>query len=211
MILGKGPVYKLDRADKARMIEAVLTAHLERTPVAKRILDIGCGNGDISRHFSKRNQQYGVDIEDKRRPENQNFQFALVTNEELPFKDAEFDIVLSHHVIEHVDDQDLHLAQIRRVLKPNGIAYLATPNKSSPIMRGHKGNNRVLHYRDMIALFQKAGFVVTEYSDSLIKEPKRFHSEIRGLWWLPIVALKALRPMYPSHIFILSQTVTESE
>jgi 2-polyprenyl-3-methyl-5-hydroxy-6-metoxy-1,4-benzoquinol methylase len=50
----------------------------------------------------------------------------------LPFPDEYFDVVVSNHVIEHVSDQQLHLSEIARVLKPNGVVYLATPNRLWP-------------------------------------------------------------------------------
>ena len=99
-----------------------------------RLLDIGCGNGDISAYFARGNDQYGVDVSDRRRDGNRNFRFSVVGSEYLPYEDRYFDIVMSHHVIEHVDDQDRHLAEIHRVLKPAGILYLATPNRTSPLM-----------------------------------------------------------------------------
>ena len=51
---------------------------------------------------------------------------------ELPFDDARFDVVISNHVIEHVGDeaaQHAHLREIRRVMKADGSAYLAVPNR----------------------------------------------------------------------------------
>lgn len=203
-IRGKGPVYKLERSQKALMIESVLADYLSKKPSGMRILDIGCGNGDISTYFANQNEQYGVDIEDKRRPTNVNFQFTRIESEHLPYSDQFFDIVISHHVIEHVADQQLHLSEIARVLKHRGLAYLATPNKSSPIMQGHLGNNQVLRYHEMRPLFEKAGFIVHEYSTKVVKAPDKFHSETKAFAVIPGVLLSALRRWYPSHVFVLT-------
>jgi 2-polyprenyl-3-methyl-5-hydroxy-6-metoxy-1,4-benzoquinol methylase len=46
----------------------------------------------------------------------------------LPYHDAEFDVVCSLEVIEHVEDQFQFCREIVRVLKPGGIAVLSTPN-----------------------------------------------------------------------------------
>ncbi len=186
------------------MIESVLTDYLNR-PIEKfRILDIGCGNGDISSYFFKKNRQYGVDIIDSRRERNRAFSFAKVNSEILPFDNSFFDIVISHHVIEHVYDQFSHLREIRRVLKENGIVYLATPNKSSPIMKGHVDNNMVLKYREMGPLFVENGFIPYEYGILVIKEPVKFNCDIKTAKVLPRFLLEKLRPMFPSHIFILA-------
>jgi SAM-dependent methyltransferase len=46
---------------------------------------------------------------------------------DLPFTDASFDAVLCSHVLEHVEDDRLALAEIRRVLRPGGWAILMSP------------------------------------------------------------------------------------
>lgn len=45
----------------------------------------------------------------------------------MSFKDASFDLVYASHVLEHVDDDSAAIAEIRRVLKPGGIAILPVP------------------------------------------------------------------------------------
>lgn len=45
----------------------------------------------------------------------------------IPYPDEAFDFVIANHVLEHVGDDVLALAELRRVLKPGGIAILQTP------------------------------------------------------------------------------------
>jgi SAM-dependent methyltransferase len=45
----------------------------------------------------------------------------------LPYPDADFDVVIANHVLEHVADESRALAEIRRVLRPGGWAMLAVP------------------------------------------------------------------------------------
>lgn len=186
------------------MIDCVLQDFLAAPVEGLDILDIGCGNGDISRHFAARNRQVGVDISDRRRDRNPTFSFKLVNSERLPFPDQTFDIVISHHVIEHVDDQSLHLLEIHRVLRRRGVAYLATPNRSSPFMKGHAGNSRVLRYREMAPLFVSHGFGVHEYTVTMLREPRRFALGFHGGQFVPRGVLNALRGIIPSHVFILT-------
>jgi SAM-dependent methyltransferase len=47
--------------------------------------------------------------------------------EALPFPDADFDVVIANHVLEHVVDEARAMAEIRRVLRPGGWAMLAVP------------------------------------------------------------------------------------
>lgn len=49
--------------------------------------------------------------------------------EELPFHDATFDVVLALDILEHVRDPDATLREIRRVLKPDGVAFVTVINR----------------------------------------------------------------------------------
>jgi ubiquinone/menaquinone biosynthesis C-methylase UbiE len=144
-----------------------------------------------------------VDVADRRRNKLAAYEFRVVTSERLPFPDSRYDLVVSHHVLEHVNDQGLHLDEIHRVLKPDGVAYLATPNRTSPIMEGHVGNERVLHYREMTPLFRRHGFEPLEYSVRVVKEPTRFFGDFRHGRILPAAVLRLLRPLFPSQVFVL--------
>jgi SAM-dependent methyltransferase len=46
---------------------------------------------------------------------------------ELPFENEAYDLVFASHVLEHIRDDDRALAEIRRILRPNGIAILPVP------------------------------------------------------------------------------------
>ncbi|MEZ4770709.1 MAG: class I SAM-dependent methyltransferase [Caldilineales bacterium] len=58
--------------------------------------------------------------------------------ESLPFRDARFDLVLSHEVIEHVADDRLYASEMVRVLRPGGRAIVFCPNRLYPFeTHGH--------------------------------------------------------------------------
>ena len=100
---------------------------LRRNP-SPDVLEIGVGSGLIASHFvSAARTVWGVDVVDERVV--CDFAFAIARAEMLPFRNAAFDLVISNHVIEHVHNSQAHLREIKRVLKPDGLAYLATPNR----------------------------------------------------------------------------------
>ena len=108
---------------------------LEYLPQPIRILEIGTGSGGIAHWFanhpSLRCEVTAVDVVDNRLVRD-GYAYRQVHGIELPFADASFDVVITNHVIEHVgnaDAQHHHLAEIRRVMKPDGIGYLAVPNR----------------------------------------------------------------------------------
>jgi SAM-dependent methyltransferase len=54
-------------------------------------------------------------------------EFKVCTQSEIPYPDASFDVVLSHDVLEHVDDPRVSMAEIRRVLCPGGLSFNVFP------------------------------------------------------------------------------------
>lgn len=47
--------------------------------------------------------------------------------EAIPFPDASIDVVIANHVLEHVDDDIVAMREVRRVLRPDGVAILSVP------------------------------------------------------------------------------------
>jgi len=108
---------------------------LAARPQPMRMLEIGTGSGGIAHYFAThpdlRIEVDAVDIVDNRLV-NEQYRFQLVPGTALPFADQSFDVVLTNHVIEHVGDENAqlaHLSEIRRVLRPDGVGYLAVPNR----------------------------------------------------------------------------------
>lgn len=121
------------RFRKAVKIERLL--RLEEREAPLRLLEVGAGAGGICGYFADapggRYEVSAVDVVDNR-VEKGRYDFSVVDDTVLPFPDASFDVVLSNHVIEHVGDdaaQQRHLDEIRRVLRPGGVGYLAMPNR----------------------------------------------------------------------------------
>jgi SAM-dependent methyltransferase len=118
---------------KAIKIERLLDLPSRRQPM--RMLEIGTGSGGIAHYFATHPQLRidieAVDIVDNRLISD-GYRFQLVSGTSLPFAGGAFDIVLTNHVIEHVGDREAqiqHLREIRRVLRGDGIGYLAVPNR----------------------------------------------------------------------------------
>ena len=204
----KGPVVHLNRKQKAKMIEAFLSDFSGTQVRGYKILDIGCGNGQISSHFAPHNDVHSVDVKDQRSQKDQ-FRFYLVEDERLPFEDATFDIVLSHHVIEHVEDQSRHLSELKRVLNQGGIGYLACPNGGSPFMQGHVGNDQVPNLSRIVELMQEQGFRYHDYYTKLLKYPHEYFCESKIASPFPVKLIKLFQRWYPGHCFILQHPLAK--
>lgn len=101
----------------------------------KRILDVGCGIGFYVRRFRDfSDETYGVDVDPEKVAEASetlpNIQVAPA--ERLPFPDGFFDVVLSHEVLEHVNDDRQSVAEAVRVLKTGGRLVIFVPNRLYP-------------------------------------------------------------------------------
>jgi len=101
-----------------------------------RILEIGCGPAttlwganldriDRTWRLTLTDSSPGM-IEAAREVLGERADYAVASAEELPFADGSFDIVLSNHMLYHVEDRPRAFAEVRRVLVPGGIFHAAT-------------------------------------------------------------------------------------
>lgn len=100
-------------------------------PDGGRILEIGAGTGQQAKHL----QEKGFDVEAVEIPSSDYAQERIfpITDYDgltLPFEDATFDAVFSSNVLEHVPDLSRMHSEIRRVLRPGGVAVHAMPTHS---------------------------------------------------------------------------------
>lgn len=121
------------RAGQERRLEMIYQAAGWRR--AGRILVDGCGIGAyLGRLNQGASQAVGLDIELERTMEAREKapQVVCGAGERLPFAPDTFDLVLSHEVLEHVQDDRLALAEIVRVLRSGGRLALFCPNRGYP-------------------------------------------------------------------------------
>jgi len=101
-----------------------------------RILDVGCGLGLYVQHFrADSDQVYGVDI-DADKVSQASLTLPNITQasaEDLPYPDAFFDVVFSHEVLEHVEDDVAAVREAYRVLVPGGRIVIFVPNRLYPL------------------------------------------------------------------------------
>ena len=121
------------RRMKGLKIERLLD--LAHRPQPIRMLEVGTGSGGIAHYFGTHGQLRcevdAVDVHDNRLISD-GYRYHQVQGTQLPFADQTFDVVLTNHVIEHVGDEQVqraHLAEIQRVMRTDGVGYLAVPNR----------------------------------------------------------------------------------
>lgn len=138
-------------SDSGKLIEAQhLARYLWACALAprRRVLDAGCGVGYGTAMLAEAGarQAIGLDLsaDAVRAGEAAGAGGAsFVTGDvhALPFDDGAFDLVVCFEVIEHVDRQDDVIAELARVLAPDGILALSSPNRDVYV----PGNPHHLH------------------------------------------------------------------
>jgi SAM-dependent methyltransferase len=127
-----------------------------------RVLENGCGVGMyVDRLAPHAGQVLGLEFDfprareaGQRAAQLSNAQVICAAGEDLPLLDASFDLILSHEVLEHVQDDRQAAAEMARILKPGGRMVIFVPNRGYPFethgvyWRGqyHFGNIPLVNY-----------------------------------------------------------------
>jgi 2-polyprenyl-3-methyl-5-hydroxy-6-metoxy-1,4-benzoquinol methylase len=98
----------------------------------KKVLDMGCRDGILTRHFIEKNEVTGLDIDKQALEacrENLNIEtkwadFSL----QIPIPTSSFDVVVAGEVIEHLPYPEITISEISRILKPEGLFIGSVPN-----------------------------------------------------------------------------------
>ena len=234
---GHASLDRLSRERKAAKIQAILGA--ERELRGATLLEVGAGSGVIAARLAElvgpSGGVWGVDVRDTR-VVTDGFHFELVEGTALPFADRHFDLVVSNHVLEHVggrSEQLAHLREVARVLKDDGVVYLATPNRwtllephyrlpllswlperaRSPYVRlTRRGQGYDCELRSRAELGDLCSAADLDVADRTfdairltieIEEPP---APVRRLAAAPERVLRALLPLVPTHVAILRKS-----
>lgn len=97
------------------------------------VLDIGCGNGlylAVLRSRGHRGAVYGADLSAGILPSARTLAgdtpLLVADAQALPFATNSVDVTLAMHMLYHVPDRALAIAELRRVLRPGGVALVVT-------------------------------------------------------------------------------------
>lgn len=121
------------RAGQERRLSMIRAAAGER--VKGSVFVDGCGVGMyLGKLAREARQAVGLDIELERTQDARQLapQVVCGAGENLPFAAESFDLILSHEVLEHVQDDRQAVREIVRSLKPSGRLVLFVPNRGYP-------------------------------------------------------------------------------
>lgn len=163
-----------------------------------QVLVAGCGvgmyAGQIRRRFTESAQAFDIEFGRVQQARQEVPDALTAAGEQIPFAAETFDILLSHEVIEHVDDDRKSAREMVRVLKPGGRILLFCPNRwhlfetHGHYWKGeyHFGNTPLINYlpkfwRDRLAPHVRA-YTSAEIRSLFDLQQVRFvhHSRIYG-------------------------------
>ncbi len=102
-----------------------------------RVLDVGCGGGLLTNHLAKEGYEVSgidlskasLDVAEQSDPTN-SAKYLCANACELPFDDGSFDVVCAMDLLEHVEHPELVISEAARVLRPRGIFFFHTFNRT---------------------------------------------------------------------------------
>ena len=97
----------------------------------RHVLDLGCRSGALTRHFLEGNEVVGVDVDRAALAKAEQLGITPVVadvDEPLPLDSETFDVVVAGELLEHVRFPRALVAEVRRVLRPNGVFVGSVPN-----------------------------------------------------------------------------------
>jgi 2-polyprenyl-3-methyl-5-hydroxy-6-metoxy-1,4-benzoquinol methylase/glycosyltransferase involved in cell wall biosynthesis len=204
----------------------------------KDVLDIACGEGFGSAILAKSSRSViGVDIAREavehaaHRYRLPNVKFQLGSCAEIPLKSKTIDLVVSFETIEHHDQHQEMMAEIKRVLRPDGILIISSPDKkeyatltnySNPfhvkelfkeeflaLIRAYFNNSELISQRIVCGsgiIPEKGGFVFNDYN---IKDIAHVDRGLARPRYLIAIASDGTLPVLSGGL--LEQTIEDSE
>lgn len=158
-------------------------------PTRGKILDVGCGIGNLATHFSQR-FYYGIDIDVSRidyAKKHFKGNFLLASATKLPFKEKFFDGILVVALFHHLDGKDVPdaIEELKRVVKKNGRVVVIEDYR--PTFR----QNPLIHALysvDFSGKFRDVSYYKTLFSRSF--QLHKFYPLNSGLWQYQVYVLE---------------------
>lgn len=177
---------------------------------SNKILDLGCGFKPYKNLYENFKESIGIDLETSVHL-NSEIDF-FYDGKNIPFEKDYFDCVLCTEVLEHVENPDLFLKEINRVLERDGILILTVPflqllheipydfNRFTPFALKKILHDNGFEFEHIEGLGSPSGFVI----NLLIRRPLKLFNKIAKLirfksfysWYNPFIFIFIFLPQY---------------
>ncbi len=158
--------------------------------VGKRILDIGCGDGALTYLLSQQKKAYVIGVDPsieainfakKKTRGTKNIEFVIASAYNLPFVDDSIDYVVSSDVIEHLQQPEKMLLEIKRAFNGNGKVVITTPIRltEQPLDRLHVHELFESDFKELLGKFFGANIRIIASHPLVFTELQNRHYIIR--------------------------------
>lgn len=182
----------------------------------KIVLDIACGSGYGTKLMAPHAKEvYGVDIDKqtityaKKHFSAKNITYLVGNGTEIPLDDDSVDVVVSYETIEHIEDYEGFMKEVKRVLKKNGLFLLSTPNDAE-YMEGNHFHIHEFVYDELKSLVGKYFKHHKDYFQTLWLYSSILPSDLQAREWeLPLdtVSTISLKPEQCIYFFLLCSDI----
>lgn len=169
-----------DTSHDGKFVQCMYREILARVPDTKgqRILDLGCGNGNILKTLKERipAEYYGLDISEKMIEEagkklGKAARLQVGDAEQLPYQDNFFDVVVCNASFHHYPNPEKAAAEMGRIMKTGGLLILGDPTMPPVMIEmfnwalkwSSSGDVKLWKKREIRELFAHNGFVMEEW------------------------------------------------
>ena len=138
----------------------------------KRILDLGCGNGTMSKYFIDNGAEYvlALDIsknmieEAKEKNNSDKITYDVLGMEEISKINDKFDMVFSSLAFHYIEDFDKLINDISNLLNKNGILLFSQehPNATAPVLE--------LGMKNRVEINNKRYYLVSDYNNNGVRQ-----------------------------------------
>jgi len=213
-------------------------AMLSEIVKGKTVLDIACGEGYGSNILSKNaNKVIAIDIDAatikkasiKYKKENLSFKTGAV--QKIFCEEQSIDIIVCFETIEHVEDHNKVMSEFKRVLRPEGLLIISTPDKlnysdkSDYINPFHKKELYDTEFKTLITdHFQFSDFYKQKsFAGSIIQSEKKYeikefyqgdftnietNTKFKPVYWIALASDKPI-PSLPNGIYMHEKSIAE--
>ena len=152
--------YEYNRIADQKRVDFIAGVLEQSLPKGARILDVGCGNGVISRHLGRMGfNVLGIDVSEKTIEKARaatalpNVQFMTKSAEELVASGETYNAVICSEVLEHLNDPGALIEVLYQTLAEGGKLIVTVPNGrgpretfvTKPVLRMRSRNNWMWH------------------------------------------------------------------
>lgn len=192
--------------------------HLHRYSIAvelatgKNVLDIACGEGygtNLLAETSKHVTGFDLDAQTIAKASSKynklNSTFICGNAENLPFEDNIFDLIVSYETIEHLENYKTAFSEIKRVLKPDGLLIISTPNKLNfSDKRSHKNpfHTKEFYEAEFISLI-KTKFINYKLLHQQMTYSSFIYSSDTSKTQFYTGSFESIKPYTPESIFLI--------